>query len=159
MNHLIKKYIRLVCERYKHTIEYIGNDFLIKSDLNTFHLSFSSKNTFIIKYNITENNFEEINIEIEDIYDVLIELMCRSILYSLERRTGKLLDINEWISCEGVKILKKLKSLKVHLEKEELDFLDIGGNRIEGIYFKGLIILVDDLGWCKSNVLEFDLIF
>lgn len=49
-----------------------------------------------------------------------------------------------------------MKSLKVQLENEELDFFDIGGNRIEGTYFKELIILVDDLGWCKSNVIEYD---
>lgn len=151
--HSIKKNIRLLCERYDHSIEYSAEDLLIKSDLNWIKISPKSKYGFVIKYNTKSTNIQ-IEIRSEDIYDVLIEILTRPQLYELKAKTGKLLELNDWITEEGSGIAKELKTLKATASLEKVDFKNIGGNRLEGEYFKGIIILTDDLRWDKSNVFE-----
>ena len=158
MDQLIKKNIRLLTERYNHTIEYSTKDLLINSDLNSIKISPKSKYGFIIDYN-SESDVVRIEIELTDIYDVLIELLRRTKLYQLEAKTGDLIDVEIWASEEGDWVIKELRELQLRLENESLDFKEIGGNRFEGEYYKGLLILTDDLCWSKSNVIEFKTLY
>lgn len=155
MDQLIKRNIRLLSERFNHSIEYSSEYLLINSDLNSIKVSPNSKYGFIINYNSESGNVQ-IEIELEDIYDVLIELLRRKELYQLKAKTEKLICIEDWTSEEGDWIIQELKELHLRLENESFDFIEIGGNRFEGEYYKGLLILTDDLCWNKSNVIEFN---
>jgi hypothetical protein len=154
MDQLIKKNIRLLTERFNHSIEYSAEDLWIKSDLNSIKISPKHKYGFVVAYN-SESNIIQIEIKLADIYDILIQLLRRTQPYGLKEKTGKLLSIADWITEEGDWVVKELKVLKNNLDQENLEFKEIGGNRFKGEYFKGLLILTDDLCWGRSNVFAF----
>lgn len=53
---------------------------------------------------------------------------------------------------------KTIQELKNKLKHSEVDKFDLGGNRFEVEYYKGILILRDDLPGCKSaNVIDLDI--
>ncbi|GAB1856895.1 hypothetical protein MHTCC0001_17310 [Flavobacteriaceae bacterium MHTCC 0001] len=152
MDKLIKKNIRLLVEKYNHSIEYNEDHISIYDSLNKIKVFQNQKYDFKVEYNIILN---EVLVDVvkDDIYDILIELLERVELYELKEKTGFLLDINRWIKEEGgsKEIIRKLIE---DTKNNSLEYEHLGGNRIEAEYYKGLIILKDDLYWDKSNVIN-----
>jgi hypothetical protein len=93
-------------------------------------------------------------IELEDIYDVLITLFSRYKVDPILPNKGKLLTIKDWTTEEGEQAKKRLKKLAKDLDRSGVVYENLGGNRIEAEYYKGLLILTNDILLCKSNVIE-----
>ncbi|PPK94927.1 hypothetical protein LY01_01680 [Nonlabens xylanidelens] len=154
MEQLIKKNIRLLSERYNHSIEYGINELFITNKINTIKIHPKNKYGFDIVYN-TDEGIDKICSNLEDIYDFLIELLRRTELYKLIPKNGKLLDLSDWIKEEdGDWIIKSLKVLVTKFDDIQIEYKEFGGNRYELEFYKGLLILNDDLCICKSNVIE-----
>ena len=154
MNQLIKKNIRLLSEKYNHKIEYGTGELFITNKINTLKISPRSKYGFDIEYN-TDKGLDTISSNLVDIYDFLIELLRRTELYELIPKRGKLLDLNDWIKEEdGNWIGKSLRTLVDKFTKGQIEYEEFGGNRYELEFYKGLLIINDDLCISKSNVIE-----
>lgn len=152
MNHQVKKNIRIVAEKFCHTIEYFPDCMLISNSCNTVKLSQKNKYKFDLTYN-SEKSEIAIKVAIEDIYDVLIDLLRRTHLYIPPRKPGHLLALKDWHNEES-HCQRYFDALISNLKIGPVDYRDLGGNRIEAEYYKGLILLTDDLNWSKSNVIE-----
>lgn len=154
MNPLIKKNIRLLSEKHHHSISYGVNEMLIANDINTIKITPERKYGFKITYNTSEG-LEQISSDLDNIYDVLIDLLKRHKPYKLISKNSTLIHLENWIDEEGGNWIKKsLKDLSIRYDNGEIEYEDLGGNRFELEFYKGLLILVDDLCIKKSNVID-----
>ena len=154
MNKSIKKNIRLLSQKFNHSIDYHIDCVFIHSSLNRVKISQEKKYGFKVQYNSFLKNIS-IDIEKEDVYDIILELLKRTELYELKEKTGFLLNVKKWINEEANDYGKEIIQGLIKVSKKDLiEYENLGGNRIEAEYYKGLIILNDDLCWDKSNVIN-----
>ena len=150
-----KQHIKLLAEKFNHNIEYEKEVMLLKNNLNEIRIWEKDKYGINVSYNDKNNSLKEMKLEVEDFYEVLLEILMRtSIVDNLRIGTGILLTLEEWVNEEGDFAKEKLESLKRDLKNEFIEYRNLGGNRYEAEYFKGILIIMDDLCWAKSNVIS-----
>jgi len=154
MNLEIKRSVRLLSERYNHTINYEKNTIILRKDFSSIKIWQEDKNSIYVSFTIQDHQENQIKINNEDIYDVLLELFINPKgEESILEKNGILLTIDEWINEEGMYAKEKLTKLKKDLKNGDIKYRALGGNRYEAEYFKSILILTDDLCWAKSNVI------
>ncbi|WP_298541902.1 hypothetical protein [uncultured Aquimarina sp.] len=153
MDQKIKKNIRIIAEKNNCTILYNSNSLTIIDSMNSIQIAQNNKYEFDLVYNIIKDIIQ-IKVPIEEIYDVLLELLRRIDLNKIKLKTGVLIQLIDWIKEEGVSAKDNLEKLKMDLKIKSIEYRHLGGNRIEAEYYKGLLILSDDLCWNKSNIIE-----
>ncbi|NOQ71198.1 MAG: hypothetical protein GQ574_04295 [Crocinitomix sp.] len=153
MNQNVKKNIRLLAEKYKHDIQYRERSILLTSSINQIEITQKDKYGFYFSYNPNLEGKKR-EVDFHDIYDVLIDLLSRREIYHLKPKNGNLLTIDDWIDGDGCASDKAFQKQFKELDQSVLEYKNLGGNRIEAEYYKGLIIIIDDLLMDKSNVIE-----
>jgi hypothetical protein len=75
--------------------------------------------------------------------------------YKIEFIRGDLVELKDFVNEESI-AKKSIKSLKEEWKiNNEIECMDLGGNRFEVEYYKGILILIDDLPNCKlANVID-----
>ena len=155
MNKDLKKNIKLLADKFNLVLEYDKDTLLLKNEINKIRIWEKDKHGINISFNLNGNIEEILKLSTEDIYDILLELFKRkSSEEIIEVKTGILLTVEEWINEEGKFAKKQLEELKRDLQYELIDYRNLGGNRFEAEFFKGVLILMDDLCWAKSNVIS-----
>jgi len=149
----IKKHIRILVEKYNHTIKYHPKHVNISNDINTINIVQNNKYNFDVDYNEIFKT-EKVQVPINEIYDILLDLLIRNEAHKIEPKTGEVLSIEDWVKEEDSYAKSALDKLRSDLKIKPFDHRDLGGNRFELCYYKGLIILTDDLCLYKSNVIE-----
>lgn len=155
MNNVIKRHIKLITEKYDHALTYDRSRLIINSEKNHIEIEEAGKDQFCLKYN-TNEGVETITIAQEDVFDVLIALYTRWETTRVDEKRGELLKMAHFLEEEGKGAEKRLKQLRLDLKNNELNYRHLGDNRIEAEYFKGVIILKDDIMAYKSNVVDFE---
>ena len=151
VSQIIKKNIRLLSERFNHEIFYSESSLLIKSKLNFIEILPHSKEKILIKYNI-EKGTDEVEILTECIYDLLINIFHRNELTKVNLNEGDLLSIVDLE--EEFTDIKKIEEKVFDLISENTHYYNFGGNRVLTQYYKNSLILVDDICYAKSNVIN-----
>jgi hypothetical protein len=158
MTQLINKnHIKLLAERFDHAVAYGINKIFISNYLNKIEIESEGKEIIKLSYNNVNINSEILEFEKKYIYDVLIKLFRRHELYKIEFNPSDLIQLNDFKTEENI-AKKTIQELKNKLKHSEVDKFDLGGNRFEVEYYKGILILRDDLPGCKSaNVIDLDI--
>ncbi|KPH11295.1 hypothetical protein [Chryseobacterium sp. ERMR1:04] len=151
INHIIKKNIRLLSERYDHEVSYCENVILLKNSKNIIEINSIVNNDISVKYNV-EEGIDEKEILEREIYDLLIKIFRRTKLEKVNLSPSYPLDLDDLEEEFGDlgRFEEKLKSLI----KSKIDYSNIGGNRVLTEFYKNILILRDDIGTAKSNVLN-----
>lgn len=150
----IKRNIKLLAEKYNHLIEYDKNAIILKNSNNDIRIWEEDKHEMNVRYNIDNKNINNLKLDKNHFYDLLIELLTRKKSnLNIEPKDGTLLTLEEWVNEEGDFAKEKLENLKRELKNSKIEYRLLGGNRYVAEYFKGIIIITDDLYWAKSNVI------
>ncbi len=154
MNRELKKHIKILADKFNHKVECQKDVMILKNKINHIKLWEKDKYGINISYNLNENQSDNLKVETENIYNVILELLNRKEQNEkLKMKTGILITIEEWINEEGEFAREQLEELKRDLQYQQIEFRELGGNRFEVEYYKGILILTDDLCWAKSNVI------
>lgn len=154
MEHKIKQNITLVAERYRHEIRYEQRHMLIESDQNSIQIK-TEKEDFIISYN-TEFGTEELKCSTYELYDIILTLFTRFRQERIQKKNGFLLSLKRYFMEEGKLAIRDWERLKFDLENTTIDARILSGNRIDAEYYKGVIILKDDLRLELGNIVPFE---
>ena len=151
----LKKHIKLLAEKFNHKVEYEKEVMVLQNVVDEIRIWEEDKYGTNVSYNEGKDLKIELKLNSENFYNVFIEILGRK---SQEEKLmigdGILLTIEEWIKEEGDFAKDQIEGLKIDLENEQIEFRKLGGNRFEAEYFKGILILTDDLCWGKSNVIS-----
>lgn len=148
---IIKKNIRLLSERFNHEISYYGNVILIESEKNFTEIISQHQKRLLVKYNI-EYGMAEVEILDFEIYDLLINIFRRKKLETVTLNLSFPLNLEDLEEEFGD--LKKFEEYLISLVESNIDYINIGGNRILTEFYKNTLILRDDIGHAKSNVIN-----
>ncbi|MDO1451295.1 hypothetical protein Q0590_33785 [Rhodocytophaga aerolata] len=155
MYHQTKKNIRVLAEKYHYTIQYDREVVRLEGGSNKIEVEPTNKGRLTIKYSASKGT-ERLEIPNDEIYDVLIELFRRKEADELHQKEGDLITLDLYRQEEGTIVDQWLKQLKEEISTKGITHKEIGGNRIEAEYYKGLLILTDDLVFYLSNVIELE---
>ena len=149
-----KKHIRVLAEKYNHRVEYIKDVMVLKNEINEIKLWKTDKYGINVTYNLKEGELKVLKIETQNVYDLILDLLCRTEQKILTIKTGDLITLKYWINEEGEFVENQLEKLKADLKLEQITSRELGGNRYEAEFYNGVLILMDDLCWAKSNVIS-----
>ena len=147
----IKKNIRLLSERYEHEISYFENVIVIKNEKNFIEIFPQFKENILVKYNFEEGIIET-KIQDFEIYDLLIKIFRRRELEKVNLNPSYPLNLDDLE--EEFEDLKQFEDKIRLLVSSKTDYSDIGGNRVLTELYKDILILRDDIGYAKSNVIN-----
>lgn len=151
INQNLKKNIRLLSERYEYKVSYQGKVILINNEKSFIEIFPQSKDDILVKYNF-ENGINEIKIQDFEIYDLLIKIFQREELEKVNLNPGYPLNLDDLKEEFGD--LNKFQEELLSLMKSNVDYLDVGGNRVLTEFYKNVLILRDDIGYAKSNIIN-----
>ncbi|WP_313385289.1 hypothetical protein [Chishuiella sp.] len=153
LNIEVKNRIKILCEFFSYKITYENDIVKIFNSTNKISIRQAIKNQYIIIYN-TNNSFDEIEIYENEIFDGLINIFNRINLEKIELNEFEIITLDilkEFEYSENHKLEDTLEKII----KQNIEYKNIGGNRILHMYYKGYLILMDDLnGYFKSNVIK-----
>ncbi|NUN99192.1 MAG: hypothetical protein HUU01_01115 [Saprospiraceae bacterium] len=148
-----KRHIKLLADKFAYSITY-GNDFIILcNSLNKIRITDTDKYSVLISYDTQTGNTNYIANE-EDIIDTLYEFLRHDKLETIQKKSGKLLTLKDYIDGEGLFFENKIKEIIKELNSGTNTHKFLGGNRIEGEIYKDTLILVDDLMFFKTNMID-----
>ncbi len=157
MNQIIKKHLKILANRFEHTIEYhFNNDIIISNKLNFIKISHKSKNKLSFSYNC-KLDLKEIEIDFDDLYDTLIQVLKRKSDYEIITTKYDLLTLEIYLENEGQRAQKEIEQLIQNYKIGKVENKILFGNRITPEIFNGIIILTDDLERIKSNVIDLEM--
>ncbi len=151
MTHITKKNIRLLSERYEHTLFYYESAIIIKSEKNFIEIFPQYQENILVKYNYEEGNVE-VKIHDSEVYDVLIKVFLRRGLEKIILNPLHPLSFNDLEEEFGD--LDEFNRKIISLINLNTVYCDIGGNRVLTELYKEILILRDDIGGAKGNVIN-----
>ncbi|OCA69808.1 hypothetical protein BBI01_16950 [Chryseobacterium artocarpi] len=151
VSQIIKKNIRLLSEKFNHEISYYENGVLIKSEKNFIEIIPQHQKKLLVKYNI-EDGIDEVEILDFEIYDLLINIFRRKELETIALNLSFPLNLKDLEEEFGD--LNKFEEYLMSLVESNTDYINIGGNRVLTEFYKNTLILRDDIGHAKSNVIN-----
>jgi len=154
VNKNIKKHIKILAQKFNHSIEYEKNVLILKNDVNEIKIWEENKYGINISFNLL-NKLKQVKITTERIYDFMIELFQRrNSSEDIKLNSEMILTIDDWVNEEGDFAKQQLEKLKNDLKTENIKYRQLGGNRYEAEFYNGIIILTDDLYFAASNIVE-----
>lgn len=151
IDHITKKNIRLLSERYEHTLFYYENTVIIKNEKNFIEIFPQYQEIVLVKYNYEEGSIE-VKIHNSEVYDVLIKVFLRKGLEKINLNPLDPLNFNDLEEEFGD--VDKFKRKIIFLINSKAGYSYIGGNRVLTEFYKGILILRDDIGVAKGNVIN-----
>ncbi len=96
-----------------------------------------------VEYHISESH----------LYDCILQMFNReNISVKPDFKNQVAISLDVWLKEESKDRSLTLKTL-ADLKTSQTEQFEFGGNRIEVEFFKGVLILIDDLGWYNANVI------
>jgi hypothetical protein len=148
-----KKHIKLLADKFTYSISYDNDSILLSNSIHQIRIADKDKYNVLISYDTQTGNTNYVVNE-EDIIDTLYELLRREKLEKIQLKNGKLLTLKDYFDEEGHFFENKLKEVITELNLGSSIHKNLGGNRIEGEIYKDTLILVDDLMFFKTNMID-----
>jgi hypothetical protein len=148
-----KRHIKLLADKFAYSISYGKDAILLSNSLNQIRITDKDKYNVLISYEIQTGNKSYVANE-EDIIDTLYELLRHEKIEYIQKKNGKLLTLKDYIDEEGSFFENKIKEVIMELNTGANIHKILGGNRIEGEIYKDTLILVDDLMFFKTNMID-----
>ena len=151
----IKQHIKLLAERFGHSLSYEGSRILLFNEINAISITSTKKERIEISYNVDQTSPQEaIEVGNETVYDPLIQLLKRAFLHPITLRNSSIIQLSDFLSEERI-ARKTIPELKHEWLTQQIEYKNLGGNRFEAEFFKGVVILTDDLPDAMlSNVVD-----
>lgn len=151
-NHLIiKKCVRLIAEKFSYSTDYLKEIIIISNQDNRIEIELKGNEQYEISYEYLSKS-ENITTSIDELFDLLIQLLMFEEKHNISLHEGEIITIQNWITDEQIS-LKEIEQILSDLKKENVESYQFRGNRIMAEYYKGIIILLDDLGYYKSGII------
>ena len=153
VSHSIKKNLRLLAERYGYVTCYEKDNLLLKKDDFIIKISSLVKGFINVRYS-NKNTSNEIDAASKLIYHIVLRLFdCDKENLIVEWKSQRLLNLELYYEVEN------FSEKEIRLQINELlengkEYKEFGGNLIFGEYYKGVIILTDDLYFYSWNVVD-----
>lgn len=149
-----KKHIKILADKFNHSIEFSSSSLIIKSNINFIELTETQKNKVNIRYNVTGGEVKLSVTEI-DLIDVVFEILRREKLEPVEMKEGELMSLKNYIDEVGKHyVQEKIKKIKFSRTDGTYKNEILNGNRMEAEVYDNLLILTDDLRVCKTNTID-----
>ena len=148
-----KTHIKLLADKFAYSISYNNDSITLSNALNQIYITDKDKYSVVLSYD-TKTGKTSYVVNEEDLIDALYELFRRDKLESIQRKNGKLLTLEDYIDEEGLFMKNKIKEVIQELNTGTITNKNLGGNRIEGEIYKDTLILVDDLMYFKTNMID-----
>ncbi len=148
-----KRHIKLLADKFAYSINYDNESIILSKSLNQIRITDKDKYNVLISYDTQTDNVSYIANE-EDIIDTLYELLRHESLEIIQKKNGRLLTIKDYIDQEGLYFENKIKEVIQELTTLTNSSIFLGGNRIEGEIYNKTLILVDDLMFFKTNMID-----
>lgn len=156
MNPTTKRHIKLLAERFEHQIHFDRQTICLSNFKNSIRIEENHKRKLEVSYNVDDSNTITNAVTPIELYDLLIKILSRFETEKVVFKSEEPIQLEEWIATECQRNTRIL-DLKRRIQRENSDHVILGGNRLEAEYFKGVIILMDDLSWSPCNVVDFPL--
>ncbi len=150
-----KKRARIFSEKLGGVIDYGKNDSLnFQIGDNSVVFTPVSKNEMNCTINLN-NGSTSYQISKDYIFDIIEKLCLPHLSETLLKYKNKtILQLSDYINEEnGQKLLDELRQRIV--DNPSLETADLGGNRIIVEYYRGILVISDDILWCATNVIDF----
>ncbi len=155
MDQHIKKHIQRLAEKFEHQLYFEKQVMVLRNEINEIKIWEENKYEMNIHFNENEKSIKKELLKKEHIYDLLIEVLSRKKLGDpILRQKGNLLTLKELIDVEGAFMDHEIKQIIKDRQTKDISYRNLGGNQYLVEYFKGVLILTDDLRWAKSNVIS-----
>lgn len=148
-----KRHIKLLADKFAYSINYDKESIILSKSSNQIRITDKNKYNVLISYDTQTDNVNYIANE-EDIIDTLYELLRHDNLEIIQKKNGKPLTIKDYIDQEGLYFENKIKEVIQELTTLKNSSLFLGGNRIEGEIYNKTLILVDDLMFFKTTMID-----
>ena len=140
-----------LAKRYNGQVLFSGNDLVCTLGIHSVRISFL-KSEFGVQYKVDENSVS-INLAPDQLLDFLIQFVQRSNQSDeIEVNRGELITQTVWAKEEGAAWITSASNALGYPFQNSVHKL--GGNRILAEYFEGMLILEDDLGYYKGNIIQ-----
>lgn len=156
LNSKVKRHITLLAERFEHQIRYDKNALILFNSMNTIRIEEYKRDQLEISYNIGNSETKTERISIREVYDLIIKTLTRYEVHEVDFLLGTPIQLKEWMEEEWSKS-SRILDLQRKIKDENSEQIYLGGNRYEAEYYKGVIILMDDILWQPCNVIDFPL--
>lgn len=153
MESIVKRNVRLLAEKYEHSVSYPPQGLKISSTLNELCISPQSKDILLVEYNSSSER-ETVYVSTQGIYDIVLQILQRRNAHSVKMKSNHILNIEKWVSDEGKNALKDFNNLKQELKNSNPSNRIMFGNRIEAEYYSGVIILQDVMNEYVSTIIN-----
>lgn len=152
-----KKHIRILADKFNHSIDFEGNSLILKNDTNLIKLTDTTKNKINIHYNVKSGE-ENLLVSEFDFIDVLFELLSRRDSQEpIELKEGELMNLQNYIDEVGAHyFLEKIQKIKHAITDGTYRNEILQGNRMEAEVYNKLLILTDDLRYYKTNTIDIE---
>lgn len=148
---VIKKHIRLIAEKFQYSTSYTKESVILENTPVSIEIDFSGYDVFNLKHTINDT-LKQIVIKPEALYDYIIQAFIFPYKTEIAHKKGELISLEIWASEEFISLKKLLNNIE-KIKSGDSEEHDFGGNRIMAEYYKGIILVRDDLAYYKANVL------
>lgn len=148
-----KRHIKLLADKFAYSITYDNDSIILSNSLNQICITDTDKYSVLISYETQKGKTNYVANE-EDLIDTLYELFRSDDLSTIKNKSGKPLTIKDYIDEEGLFFRNKIKEAIQKLNTGTTTYKFLGGNRFEGEIYNDTLILVDDLMFFKTNMIN-----
>lgn len=145
----------MIARWLEHSTKFDRDSIIIANELNQIKIIPKHRDSFDLEYNTSHGVFT-LSLLKEEIIDCLQEICCRKNLVEVQPKSGQLITKQLFLEEEGEFWVNHLEKFVEEKHPVNGRGYELGGNRILVTYYEGYIILVDDLGYYKSTILEFN---
>lgn len=153
INHSVKKNIRLLAEKYDYAITYEQEVVVLERDDISIRLTTIDKYSSNVKYT-NKDTAGEINITPQFVFHAILMLFDYENNYSLLNwKFNELLTLEHYYREENFSE-KEISAWIYRLKETNTDYEMFPGNHIGIEYYKGILILTDNIYFYSWNVVE-----
>jgi hypothetical protein len=152
--HEFKKRIRLLGEKQGFSIEYLPQDSL-RLSTGEATIEFKSKSRTEMDCFVTTSAKDSFHFVADKVlvFDIILRFTTPHHQETLRSyKTGQPLIIADYIAEENGE--NEVMKLQQHISTNPQMAITLGGNRIEVEYYRGVVIITDDLMTVPANVVE-----
>lgn len=149
---VIKKHVRLLAEKFLYSTDYVAEVIVLHKEPVTIKINISGSNQLEIWHTINSNISKHVIIESEACYDYIVKAFLSPDKAGIVSNAGDIISMEIWTDTEQIS-LKEISQTIAEIRAQGLERYLFRGNRILAEYYKGIILVRDDLGYYKTNVL------
>lgn len=150
-----KTELAVLGQKFGYRLTYIAQKRHFTNGVNQIWIE-PLKNKHLLKCSSkTDSNLNECLLNADELIDAFYNVLQHPTFSKIQINSGPLITLHDYIETEKKEAQKSLVNLKKVLQTEAPNEYRLKGNRIEALYYRGFLILKDDLSYLKTNMISF----